>query len=83
MSATVGSDLPYARFQEFGVPASWQILPRTARALVFPWKGEPRFFKKVMHPPLPERSFLLSALAEFGPDIEAGLTDALAEALTR
>jgi len=82
-TVSVGCDLPYARFQEFGTSASHEILPRTARVLAFPWKGEPRFFKKIMHPPLPERSFLRSALAEFGPGIEAGLRDAIDRALPR
>ena len=81
MTVTVGSTAPYARFQEYGTSSSYQILPRTARALAFPWKGETRFFKKVTHPPLPERSFLRSALADFGPEIAAGTADAIDAAL--
>jgi HK97 gp10 family phage protein len=82
-TVTVGSALRYARFQEFGTSASYEILPRTARVLAFPWKGEARFFKKIMHPPLPERSFLRSALAELGPGIEAGLREAIDRDLPR
>ena len=81
MTATVGSAAPYARFLEYGTASSYLILPRSARALAFPWKGETRFFKAVTHPPLPARSFLRSALAEFDTEIEAGMKDALDEAL--
>jgi phage gpG-like protein len=83
VTVTVGTDAPYARFQEYGTTASYQILPRTARALAFPWKGETRFARRVTHPPLPERSFLRTALAEFAPAIADGLADALKEALQR
>jgi Bacteriophage HK97-gp10, putative tail-component len=81
MTMTVGSAAPYARFQEYGTASSYPILPGAARALAFSWKGEARFFKKVTHPALPERSFLRSALAEFGADITAGLDAALDEVL--
>jgi Bacteriophage HK97-gp10, putative tail-component len=83
MTLTVGSAAPYARFQEYGTASSYQILPRAARVLAFPWKGERRFFTRVTHPPLPERSFLRSALAEFEPQIAAGIEGAVEEALRR
>jgi HK97 gp10 family phage protein len=85
VSATVGSDVPYAAIHEYGgmIPAR-EILPQSARALAFPWQGRPRFFKRVELPPvqMPERSFLRSALAEMAPEIRAALAAAVSRAVT-
>ena len=80
-SATVASDAPYAAIQEYGgtIPAR-TILPQSARALAFPWRGQQRFFKRVSLPAvtLPERSFMRSALAETVPEIYAAIATAAA-----
>lgn len=83
-SATVSSDAPYAAIHEFGgtIPVR-TILPQSARALAFPWRGQQLFFKRVSLPAvtMPERSFMRSALAETEPEIRAALDAALAEAV--
>jgi phage gpG-like protein len=75
-SATVSSDAPYAAIHEYGgtIPAR-TILPQSARALAFPWRGQQRFFKRVTLPAVavPERSFMRSALAETEPEIRAAI----------
>jgi phage gpG-like protein len=83
--ATVSSDAPYAAIHEYGgtIPAR-SILPRTARALAFPWRGQQRFFKRVQVPAvtMPERSFLRSALDETAPELYAAIQAAASEAMT-
>ena len=83
-SATVSSDAPYAAIHEYGgtIPAR-TILPQSARALAFPWRGQQRFFKRVTVPAvtMPERSFMRSALAETAPEIRAALEGAANEAV--
>lgn len=82
VTATVSSDSPYAAIHEYGgiIPAR-TVLPQSARALAFPWRGRQRFFKRVQLPAvtMPERSFMRSALAETMPEIEAALAAAVAE----
>ncbi|MBF6560539.1 MAG: HK97 gp10 family phage protein [Candidatus Binataceae bacterium] len=81
VTATVGTNVKYGRFQEFGVSHAWLIEARNARSLRFEIGGRTIFRRSVRHPPLPERSFLRSALAEMRPQIEAGLTAAVDAAL--
>jgi phage gpG-like protein len=84
VSATVGSDVPYAAIHEYGgmIPAR-EVLPQSARALAFPWQGRARFFKRVELPPvqMPERSFLRSALAAMAPEIRAALAAVVSRAV--
>ena len=83
-TATVSSDAPYAAIQEYGgtIPAR-TIVPQSARALAFPWRGRQRFFKRVTVPAvtMPERSFMRSALAETAPDIRTAIETAAARAV--
>jgi phage gpG-like protein len=83
-SVTIGSDSPYAAIHEYGgtLPAR-TVLPQSARALAFPWRGQQRFFKWVQLPAvtMPERSFMRSALDETLPEIRAVIEAAAAEAL--
>jgi phage gpG-like protein len=76
VSASVSSDAPYAAIHEYGgtIPAR-TILPQSARALAFPWRGQQRFFKRVQLPAvtMPERSFMRSALDETAPEIRAAI----------
>jgi len=79
---SVSSDAPYAAIHEYGgtIPAH-AILPQSARALAFPWRGQQRFFKRVQLPAvtMPERSFMRSALAETEPEIHAAIAAAALE----
>jgi phage gpG-like protein len=83
-TASVTSDAPYAAIHEYGgtIPAH-TILPQSARALAFPWRGQQRFFKRVQLPAvtMPERSFMRSALDETAPEIQAAIQAAALEAV--
>ena len=81
VTATVGTNVKYAAYQEFGIPHSWEIRPKSARALAFELNGKTIFAKRVIHPPLPERSFLRSALKEMEPRITEELERAVGEAV--
>jgi len=83
VSASVGTGVRYARFHEYGVAHPWLIQARTARALRFEVGGRVIFRRYVRHPPLPERSFLRSALKDMQPKIEEGLRAAVAEAIRK
>ncbi len=84
VNATASSDAPYAAIHEYGgtIPAH-TILPQSARALAFPWRGQQRFFKRVTLPAvtMPERSFMRSALDETAPEIQAAIQAAALEAV--
>jgi phage gpG-like protein len=83
-SVTIASDAPYAAIHEYGgtIPARL-VLPQSARALAFPWRGRQRFFKRVQLPAvaMPERSFMRAALDETLPEMRAAIAAAAAEAL--
>ena len=72
--------VPYGVYHEFGVPHEWVIEAKKGKALRFMLGGEWVFRKKVVHPPLPERSFLRSALAQIAPQVKAEIEAAIAEA---
>jgi phage gpG-like protein len=84
LETSVASDAPYAAIHEYGgsIPAR-EILPRSGRALAFPWRGPQRFFKRVHLPAmrLPQRSFMRSALSAAAPDIRAAIERAAMEAM--
>jgi phage gpG-like protein len=82
ITASVGTNIRYARPHEYGVDHPWTIAAK-GRALRFEIGGRVLFRKSVRHPPLPERSFLRSALADMAPVIEAGLREAVAEAIRK
>lgn len=77
VTASVGTNVQYARYHEFGVPHSWVIRPKSARALAFEVGGQTIFAMRVTHPPLPERSFLRSSLREMEPRIKEELERAV------
>lgn len=81
VTATVGTNVRYASYHEWGVPHSWVIRPRTARALAFEIGGQTIFAMRVTHPPLPERSFLRSSLREIEPQIKAELEHAVEQSI--
>lgn len=79
-SAAVSSDASYAAIHEYGgtIPAH-TILPLSARALAFPWRGRQRFFKRVSLPAvtMPERSFMRSALDDTASEIQTAIEAAV------
>lgn len=85
IEARLGSDVPYAAIHEYGgrIPAR-MVLPKSGRALAFPWQGRGRFFKRVEVPAvhMPERSFLRSALAEMAPQIREALAEAVGRSVS-
>ena len=84
ISSSVGfnrATAPYGFYHEFGVPHEWVITAVRAKALRFQVGGGQYIFRKsVVHPPLPERSFLRSALKMIAPRVQPEVTAALAEA---
>lgn len=84
VNANVGSSgVPYAAIQEYGgKTAAHEILPSKTQALAFVAGGALRFARRVEHPgsAIPERSYLRSSLAEFGPEIEARMTETVSAA---
>jgi phage gpG-like protein len=83
-SASVGTDIRYAAAQEFGFQGTVSVRAHLRHATqVF---GRPIAAVQHVRPysrrmDLPERSFLRSALEEMQPAIEAGLREAVAEAV--
>jgi hypothetical protein len=84
---------PYARVQEYGGKAAYDIVPVNARVLAFLSGGKALasvlasgkmalsdtvFAMRVHHPPLPERSYARASLADLRPAIFAELKAAVA-----
>ena len=82
-TATVGTNVFYGAIQERGVPHSWLIEAKNAKALRFEIGGQAVFRRSAVHPPLPPRSFLVSALKDKEPYIRAEIEHAVAEELAR
>jgi hypothetical protein len=70
----------YGVVHEYGGTRSYDIYPVNAKALLFQINGENIFRKHVLHPPLPERSFMRSALADMSEQIVADLQEAASKA---
>ncbi|NTV01931.1 MAG: hypothetical protein HGB04_03985 [Chlorobiaceae bacterium] len=68
--AEVGTNVVYARIHEYG----GEILPKNGKYLKFKIGGQWVSVDKVV---LPKRSFLMSAVRELVPEIDAALKDAL------
>jgi hypothetical protein len=68
---------PEGVFHEFGVNKSWLIEAKNADFLKFEWHGVTHFRRKVIHPPLPERSFLRSALTQIVPEVKPTIENEL------
>lgn len=74
----------YGQVHEYGGKGFYEIVPVQKKILRFIGKnGEVVFAPYVYHPPATERSYLRSALHEMAPEIEAELSDAIKEAMTR
>ena len=79
--ATVGTDVPYAKILEFGVSRPWLIEARTAKTLRFAVGGRTLFRKRVLHPPVRERSFLRASSRDLATTIRAEYAHAAEEAI--
>ena len=74
--------MAYAEAHEYGGKGYYEIVPVHKRLLRFIGKsGDVVFAPYVFHPPMPERSYLRSALHEMAPEIEAAINTAIAEQL--
>lgn len=72
----------YAMAHEYGGKGFYEIVPVHKLILRFEGKsGEIIFAPYVFHPPAAERSYLRSALHEMAPEIEAGLHQAIQDAI--
>ena len=80
-SVGVDESAPYGAVQEMGGLNEYLIEPRDRLALHFMMGGESVFAKRVIHPPLPERSFVRRALEIKLGSIEAKLRGAVGQAL--
>jgi phage gpG-like protein len=83
VTASVGSDAPYAAIHEYGGTTRAHLIEaKNAQSLAFLVGGRLVFAKRVFHPGshMPERSFLRSALAEMAPEIAAALAEAAGKA---
>jgi len=63
----------YGRFHEFGTENSYPILPVTKQALRFIIGNKVIFAKRVLHPPIEQRSFMRSAQTEMTPIVREEL----------
>ena len=81
LSYTVGSDLKYASFVEYGTKPH-VIKPTSAKVLAFPLQSRKVFTKSVNHPGSAEKPYLRPALREVEPRLKAELA-ARAEELFR
>ena len=75
----------YGRFHEFGVPHAWQIVASRSKALAFQLSvkqnAQKVFAKSVVHPPLPERSFMRSSLDESREEIIRQVAESVVQVL--
>jgi hypothetical protein len=65
----------YAKFHEFGTTDWYVIQPVNKKALRFMIGDKEVFAKSVFHPPIQERSFMRSSLAEMREQVIAELTE--------
>jgi hypothetical protein len=77
----------YGRFHEFGVPHAWEVIATKSRASRFQMSvrenAKAVFSRSVVHPPLPERSFMRSTLDENRAEIIQELRRAVADVLRK
>ena len=75
----------YGKFHEYGVPHAWEIVATKSRALRFQMgvKANARavFSRSIVHPPLPQRSFMRATLEENREEITKALARAVADVL--
>ena len=98
MAIDVGTNVEYARIQEFGDPNELVIKPKTKKALSFSWPGAPfpppkrkegspyegkYVFAHVTRPPVKAQPYLRPALNESVGDIRKLILKSVAGALRR
>ena len=71
----------YGKFHEYGTTDSYRIVPVKKLALAFMLGGKQVIVRSVLHPPIKERSFMRSSLADMTEQIRAELQAAAREAL--
>lgn len=80
-----GGPAAYGKLHEFGVPHAWEIVATKSRALRFQMgvKANARavFARSVVHPPLPQRSFMRATPEENREEITQALARAVADVL--
>jgi hypothetical protein len=83
--ASSGGPAFYGRFHEMGVPHAWQIRATRSKALAFQLSvkesAQKVFARSVVHPPLPQRSFMRSTLEENEDTIRQALAQAVADVI--
>lgn len=93
LAIDVGTDVEYARIQEFGDPNELVIYPKTKQALAFVWPDAPAglqpsksgkyVFAHVTRPPVKAQPYLRPALNESIGDIKKLILKSVAGALRR
>jgi len=78
--ALVGVRVDYARFLEWGARPH-EIRPRHARALRFVMRGRVVFAKRVWHPGIRPRLFVLSAAEALGAELEGLASEVMSNVL--
>ena len=84
IGSVIGATPPagYGAVHERGGKAEYEIVPVSRKVLMFYASGgAKRFAKRVMHPPLKQRSFMASSLLEMRDRIVAGLKEAAVEGM--
>jgi hypothetical protein len=83
--SAAGPPATYGRFHEYGISRAWEIRATRAKALAFQLgvKENARtiFAKSVVHPLLPQKSFMRSTLQESEQEIRDALAQAVADVL--
>jgi hypothetical protein len=76
-----GGAAMYASVQEYGGTHAYPVFAVKARALAFLMDGKQVFAKRVMHPPLPARSYMRSSLEENSAKIKSELQQSILDSL--
>lgn len=90
MTATVGTNIPYAQFMEYGTASrgefggsAYTIVPKKGKYLKFQVNGRTVYAKKVRHPGVAPRPFLRPALERVVVPLAKSMGDAAVLAITR
>lgn len=73
----------YGKIHEYGTENSYEIVPRTKKALAFVMDGVQVIVKRVIHPPFPERSFMRSSFEDLRQTIINGVQSAVNTELSK
>jgi hypothetical protein len=67
----------YLKLHEFGTDAPYTILPINKQALAFMLGGKMVIVRKVIHPPIKERSFMRTSIAEMAGQIQTEIAEVM------